>query len=94
VVVYNELTPLFRDCDIFIAHMFESMLQCAIKISIPRRHIEHAIAREASHSAGVPALLAWFRPHLESLLAGCRLAAFVHSLDIPILIEDFRLVPN
>jgi len=46
------------------------MLQNAIKISIPRRHIEQSVAREAGHLAGFIVMLAQFGPRLATVAAG------------------------
>lgn len=98
VVFNNVLTPVIRDSDILVRHMIQRMLQMAIKISIPRRHIEHSIAWEARHSSSVSAFLALFRVRLGLLLAvvtarGC-LAAFIYALDSPVGPYMFRPVPN
>ena len=46
------------------------MLQHAIKISIPRRHIEQSVAREAGHLVGFTVMLARFEPNLATVVAG------------------------
>ena len=87
VVVYNELMPVVRDLNILIPHMIERMLQLAVKISIPHRHMEQSIARKSQHLVGVSAFLAVvfmlrLGPLLAVVCAGCCLTAFVGSLDI------------
>jgi len=87
VVVYNELTPVVRESNIFILHMIELVLQLAIKISILRHHIEQSVARKSKHLADVSAFLAVvfmlrLGPLLTVVCAGCCLTAFVGSLDI------------
>ena len=69
------------------------MVQHAIKVPIPQRQMEHSMARETSHSAGVSALLVVFRL-LAIVGAGCRLAAFIHSSDSSILLGVFHLASN
>ena len=98
MVLTDVLTPIIRDSDVCIAHMIERMLQLAIKNSIPRRHIQQSVAREARHSSGVSASAVWFRRHLGPLpaviAACCRLTAFVHLLDGTILLGSFRPVSD
>jgi len=99
VVVYNELTPVVRESNILILHMIEPVLQLAIKILIPRRHVEQSVARKSKHSAGVSAFLAVvfmlrLGPLLAVVRAGCRLTAFVVSPDISILLGVFIPVSN
>ena len=79
---------------IFIPDMIERMLQRAIKISILRCHIEQSVAREASHSAPVSALLVRLDPLLAIVATRCRLAALVRSLDNAILPGVFFMVSN
>lgn len=98
VVVYDELTPVVRDSNVLVPHMVEQMLQLAIKISIPRRHMEQSIARKAKHSAGVSASLVLLRlslwPLLAVVCAGRRLTAFVRSPDTPVCLGVFLPVSN
>ena len=96
VVVYNELTPVVRDSNILILHMIELVLQLAIKISIPRCHIEYSVARKSNHSAGVSAVGFMLRlgPLLAVIRAGCCLTAFIGSPDISVLLDVFTLVSN
>ena len=99
MVVYNELTPVVRESNIFILHMIEPVLQLAIEISILRCHIEQSIARKSKHLADVSAFLAvMFMLHLGPLLAvvhaGCCLTAFVGSLDISVVLDVFLPVSN
>ena len=87
VVVLNELAPILRDSDIVITYMVTSMLQRAIEIAVPQRHIEQSFTIEAIHSAGISSL---FRLHLgllqATVTAGFTLAALVLSLDSTILL--------
>ena len=99
MVVYNELTPVVRDSNILILHMIELVLQLAINISIPRRHIEQSVARKSKHSAGVSAFLVVvfmlrLGPLLAVVCAGCCLAALVRSPDISVLLDVFTPVSN
>ena len=99
VVVYNELTPVVRDSNILIPHMTEHVLQLAIKILIPRRHIEQSVARKSKHSADISAFLAvMFMLRLGPLLvvvrAGCRLTAFIGSPDISVHLDISLPVSN
>jgi len=99
VVVYNELMPVVRDSNILIPHMIEHVLQLAVKISIPRRHMEQSVARKLQHSVGVSAFLAVvfmlrLGPLLAVVRAGCCLTAFVGPPDISILLDVFPPVSN
>jgi len=99
VVVYNELMPVVRDLNILILHMIEHMLQLAVKISIPRHHMEQSVARKSQHSAGISAFLAVMfmlrlGPLLAVVCAGCCLTAFVGPPDISVLLDVFPPVSN
>ena len=61
MVVYNVLTPLFRDGNVFVLYMVARMLHHAINVSILGRQINSSIARESRHSAGISTFLALFR---------------------------------
>ena len=91
-VVFDVLTPFLWDANVFIGYMIKRMLQHASNKSILRRHVEQSIARETSHSAGIPALLALFGPHCDLLAifgGGCCLGALVHSHNGSALPEVF-----
>ena len=98
VVVHNELAPVVRDLNILVLHMIQRMLQLAINVSIPCRHIEQSVARKAKHSVGVSAFLVLFRPRLQPLVAvvcaGCHLTAFICSPDNSVLLCVFLPVSN
>ena len=96
MVVRDELTPPFRDTDVFIPYVIEQVFQRAVKIPIPLHHMEHSITRETVHSTRVSAFLfrVDFGPLLMMVVARCVLAAFVCSPDSSIRLGVFPLEPN